>query len=234
MHIDSRMQKMQTGEGIDWATAEAMAFGSILLEGNDVRISGQDVGRGTFCHRHAMMVDQSTDHIHIPLNELVEEQKNQLEVANNLLSEEAILGFEWGFSSENPRRLCIWEAQFGDFFNGAQIIIDTFLASAESKWLTSSGLTMLLPHGFDGAGPEHSSCRMERFLQLCDSREDQTPVDGENVNMRVANPTTSAQYFHLLRRQVGDHKYIILTYLNNDIMFCYKIFQLKIFGFLNF
>lgn len=202
MHIDSRMQKMQTGEGIDWATAEAMAFGSILLEGNDVRISGQDVGRGTFCHRHAMMVDQSTDHIHIPLNELVEEQKNQLEVANNLLSEEAILGFEWGFSSENPRRLCIWEAQFGDFFNGAQIIIDTFLASAESKWLTSSGLTMLLPHGFDGAGPEHSSCRMERFLQLCDSREDQTPVDGENVNMRVANPTTSAQYFHLLRRQV--------------------------------
>ncbi|CAI5453123.1 unnamed protein product [Caenorhabditis angaria] len=202
MHIDSRIQKMQTGDSIDWATAEALAFGSLLLEGNDVRISGQDVGRGTFCHRHAMMVDQSDDSIHIPLNEIVENQKNFIEVANNLLSEEAILGYEWGFASENPRRLCIWEAQFGDFFNGAQIIIDTFVASAESKWLTSNGLTMLLPHGFDGAGPEHSSCRMERFLQLCDSREDQTPVDGENVNIRIANPTTSAQYFHLLRRQM--------------------------------
>ncbi|CAB3396919.1 unnamed protein product [Caenorhabditis bovis] len=202
MHIDSRMNKIQSGEGIDWATAEALAFGSLILQGNDVRISGQDVGRGTFCHRHAMMVDQSTDAIHIPLNEMIEGQKNYIEVANNLLSEEAILGFEWGFSSENPRRLCIWEAQFGDFFNGAQIMIDTFIASAESKWLTSSGLTILLPHGFDGAGPEHSSCRVERFLQLCDSREDQNPIDGENVNMRVANPTTSAQYFHLLRRQI--------------------------------
>ncbi|CAD6186781.1 unnamed protein product [Caenorhabditis auriculariae] len=201
-HIEARLNKMKSGENIDWATAEALAFGSVLLQGNDVRISGQDVGRGTFCHRHAMFVDQSSDKIHIPLNHIIEGQKNYLEVANNLLSEEAILGFEWGFSSENPRRLCIWEAQFGDFFNGAQIIIDTFIASGESKWLTQSGLTLLLPHGYDGAGPEHSSCRMERFLQMCDSREDQKPVDGEDVNIRIANPTTSAQYFHLLRRQV--------------------------------
>lgn len=149
-----------------------------------------------------MLVDQETDEAHYPLNHIYPEQKNFLEVANNLLSEEAILGFEYGFSLDSPRRLCIWEAQFGDFFNGAQIIIDTFLASGESKWLTQSGLTLLLPHGYDGAGPEHSSCRMERFLQLCDSREDQQPLDGETVNMRVANPTTAAQYFHLLRRQL--------------------------------
>ncbi|KAF8386657.1 ogdh-2, partial [Pristionchus pacificus] len=201
-HVETRLAKLTSGEGIDWATAEALAVGSLLTEGVDVRFSGQDVGRGTFCHRHAMLVDQNTDECFIPLNSIHEGQKAFYEVANNLLSEEAILGFEFGYSLDSPRRLCVWEAQFGDFFNGAQIMIDTFIASAESKWLTQSGLTMLLPHGFDGAGPEHSSCRMERFLQLCDSREDQTPVDGENVNIRIANPTTSAQYFHLLRRQV--------------------------------
>ncbi|EYB99038.1 hypothetical protein Y032_0126g1364 [Ancylostoma ceylanicum] len=201
-HCEARIQKMVAGDNLDWGTAEALAFGSLLMEGNDVRISGQDVGRATFSFRHAMLVDNNTDLTHIPLNFIVENQTGFLEVANNLLSEEAILGFEFGYSMENPRRLCIWEAQFGDFFNGAQIIIDTFLASAESKWLTQSGLTLLLPHGIDGMGPEHSTCRMERFLQLCDSREDQVPVDGENINIRVANPTTSAQYFHLLRRQV--------------------------------
>ncbi|KAK0410283.1 hypothetical protein QR680_005042 [Steinernema hermaphroditum] len=201
-HCDARVAKMEKGEGIDWATAEALAFGSILLQGNDVRISGQDVGRGTFSHRHAMLVDQKTDAGYVPLNNLEKDQKNFLEVCNNLLSEEAILGFEFGYSMENPKRLCLWEAQFGDFFNGAQIMIDTFLASAESKWLTQSGLVMVLPHGIDGAGPEHSSCRMERFLQLSDSREDQKPADGENINFQVAHPTTSAQYFHLLRKQV--------------------------------
>ncbi|CAJ0592057.1 unnamed protein product [Cylicocyclus nassatus] len=201
-HCEARMQKMKSGENIDWGTAEALAFGSLLMEGNDVRISGQDVGRATFSFRHAMLVDNDTDLTHIPLNHIANDQKAYLEVANNILSEEAVLGFEYGYSMENPRRLCIWEAQFGDFFNGAQIIIDTFLASAEGKWLTQSGLTLLLPHGIDGAGPEHSTCRMERFLQLCDSREDQKPVDGENINLRIANPTTSAQYFHLLRRQV--------------------------------
>ncbi|KAK6054303.1 Transketolase, pyridine binding domain protein [Cooperia oncophora] len=152
-----------------------------------------------------MLVDNKSDLTHIPLNFISDDQKGYLEIANNILSEEAVLGYEFGFSLDHPRRLCVWEAQFGDFFNGAQIIIDTFLASAESKWLTQSGLTLLLPHGIDGAGPEHSTCRMERFLQLCDSREDQVPVDGENVNMRIANPTTSAQYFHLLRRQIANN-----------------------------
>ncbi|VDP20394.1 unnamed protein product [Heligmosomoides polygyrus] len=204
-HCEARIQKLVSGEGIDWGTAESLAFGSLLLEGNDVRISGQDVGRATFSFRHAMLVDNDSDQTHIPLNHISDKQQGFIEVANNLLSEEAILGFEFGYSLDHPRRLCVWEAQFGDFFNGAQIIIDTFLASAESKWLTQSGLTLLLPHGIDGAGPEHSTCRMERFLQLCDSREDQQPVDGENVNLRVANPTTSAQYFHLLRRQVRTH-----------------------------
>ncbi|VDM76255.1 unnamed protein product [Strongylus vulgaris] len=202
-HCEARIQKMISGENIDWGTAEALAFGSLLMEGNDVRISGQDVGRATFSFRHAMLVDNDTDLTHIPLNFIADNQKGYLEVANNILSEEAILGFEYGYSMESPRQLCIWEAQFGDFFNGAQIIIDTYLASGEGKWLTQSGLTLLLPHGIDGMGPEHSTCRMERFLQLCDSREDQKPVDGENINLRVANPTTSAQYFHLLRRQVG-------------------------------
>uniref|UniRef100_A0A0N4ZSZ6 RRM domain-containing protein n=1 Tax=Parastrongyloides trichosuri TaxID=131310 RepID=A0A0N4ZSZ6_PARTI len=202
MHVQGRIKKMETGENIDWGTAEALAFGSCLAQGFDVRISGQDVGRATFAHRHAMLVDQKTDEIYIPLNNMEKDQTNFIELANSLLSEEAVLGFEYGYSMENPNRLSIWEAQFGDFFNGAQIMIDTFIASAESKWLTQSGLVLLLPHGFDGAGPEHSSCRMERFLQLCDSKEDQKPVDGENVNMFVVNPTTSAQYFHLLRRQI--------------------------------
>uniref|UniRef100_A0A0K0DHB6 Transket_pyr domain-containing protein n=1 Tax=Angiostrongylus cantonensis TaxID=6313 RepID=A0A0K0DHB6_ANGCA len=221
MHCEARIQKVTAGESIDWGTAEALAFGSLLLEGNDVRLSGQDVGRATFSFRaisyahwisvdyinylkfrHAMLVDYESDLTHIPLNFISKEQKGYLEIANNILSEEAVLGYEFGYSLDHPRRLCVWEAQFGDFCNGAQIIIDTFLSSAESKWLTQSGLTLLLPHGFDGAGPEHSSCRIERFLTLCNSREDQTPVDGENVNFRIANPTTSAQYFHLLRRQV--------------------------------
>uniref|UniRef100_F1KTQ9 2-oxoglutarate dehydrogenase E1 component n=1 Tax=Ascaris suum TaxID=6253 RepID=F1KTQ9_ASCSU len=202
VHIASRIAKMESGTGIEWSTAEALAFGSLLLQGYDVRISGQDVGRGTFSQRHAMLVDQKTDEAIIPLNNMIADQKNFIEVANSLLSEEAVLGYEFGFSMEHPRRLCIWEAQFGDFFNGAQIIIDTFVASAESKWLTQSGLVMILPHGIDGMGPEHSTCRMERFLQLCNSREDQAPADGESVNIHIVNPTTSAQYFHLLRKQV--------------------------------
>ncbi|VDM60626.1 unnamed protein product [Angiostrongylus costaricensis] len=202
MHCEARIQKVTAGEGIDWGTAEALAFGSLLLQGNDVRLSGQDVGRATFSFRHAMLVDYESDLTHIPLNFISKEQTGYLEIANNILSEEAVLGYEFGYSLDHPRRLCVWEAQFGDFCNGAQIIIDTFLSGAESKWLTQSGLTLLLPHGFDGAGPEHSSCRIERFLTLCNSREDQIPVDGENVNFRIANPTTSAQYFHLLRKQV--------------------------------
>ncbi|XP_046737015.1 probable 2-oxoglutarate dehydrogenase E1 component DHKTD1 homolog, mitochondrial isoform X1 [Diprion similis] len=199
-HVEARLNKVSAGLKIDWATAEALAFGSLLHEGYNVRISGQDVGRGTFSHRHAMLVDQSTGDIHIPLNSMTETQTGKLELANSILSEEAVLGFEYGLSIASPSTLAIWEAQFGDFFNGAQIIIDTFVSSGEVKWMTSSGLTILLPHGYDGAGPEHSSCRMERFLQLTDSHEDRP--DGDDVNMQVANPTTPAQYFHLLRRQM--------------------------------
>lgn len=199
-HVEARVKKLMSGTGIDWATAEALAIGSLLYQGYQVRFSGQDVGRGTFSHRHAMLVDQLTDEMHVPLNNLSEQQNAFLEVVNSPLSEEACLGFEYGMSIENPNHLIIWEAQFGDFFNGAQIIIDTFVSGGEAKWLLQSGLVMLLPHGYDGAGPEHSSCRMERFLQLTDSKED--GVDGDSVNMQIANPTTPAQYFHLLRQQM--------------------------------
>ncbi|XP_068622692.1 probable 2-oxoadipate dehydrogenase complex component E1 homolog [Battus philenor] len=199
-HIRNRLNKLSNGKEIDWATAEALAFGSLLMEGRHVRLSGEDVGRGTFSHRHVMLVDQETEKIHIPLNHIHEEQKRYLEVVNSILSEEAVLGFEYGMAYDSPDNLCIWEAQFGDFYNGAQIIVDTYIASGEAKWVRSNGLVMLLPHGYDGAGPEHSSCRMERFLQLTDSSE--TTPDPEAVCMHVVNPTTPAQYFHLLRRQV--------------------------------
>lgn len=199
-HAEARIKKLGSGTGIDWATAEALAIGSLLHQGYHVRFSGQDVGRGTFSHRHTMLVDQQTDEMFVPLNNMSEQQKGFLEVVNSPLSEEACLGFEYGMSIENPNHLIIWEAQFGDFFNGAQIIIDTFISGGEAKWLLQSGLVMLLPHGYDGAGPEHSSCRIERFLQMTDSRED--GVDGDSVNMQVVNPTTPAQYFHLLRQQM--------------------------------
>ncbi|KAJ8724298.1 hypothetical protein PYW08_015772 [Mythimna loreyi] len=200
-HVRNRLAKLTEGKDIDWATAEALAFGSLLMEGRHVRLSGEDVGRGTFSHRHVMLVDQETEAIHIPLNHIHEKQKGFLEVANSILSEEAVLGFEYGMAYDSPDNLCLWEAQFGDFYNGAQIIVDAFIASGESKWVRSNGLVMLLPHGYDGAASEHSSCRMERFLQLTDSKE--AAPDSENVCLHVANPTTPAQYFHLLRRQVA-------------------------------
>lgn len=199
-HVKARLKRIESGTQIDWSTAEAMAFGSLLYQGYNVRLSGQDVGRGTFSHRHAMLVDQTSGGIFVPLNSMTTDQKGKLELANSILSEEAVLGFEYGVSITSPSTLAIWEAQFGDFFNGAQIIIDTFLTSGEAKWMLSSGLTMLLPHGYEGAGPEHSSCRMERFLQLTDSKENKP--DGEDVNFQIAIPTTPAQYFHLLRRQM--------------------------------
>ncbi|XP_036699531.1 probable 2-oxoglutarate dehydrogenase E1 component DHKTD1, mitochondrial isoform X2 [Balaenoptera musculus] len=200
MHVQSRVEKVMDGTKLDWATAEALALGSLLAEGFNVRLSGQDVGRGTFSQRHAMVVCQKTDDTYIPLNHMDPNQKGFLEVSNSPLSEEAVLGFEYGMSIESPNLLPLWEAQFGDFFNGAQIIFDTFISGGEAKWLLQSGIVVLLPHGYDGAGPEHSSCRIERFLQMCDSVEE--GVDGDTVNMCMAHPSTPAQYFHLLRRQM--------------------------------
>ncbi|XP_043980964.1 probable 2-oxoglutarate dehydrogenase E1 component DHKTD1, mitochondrial [Gambusia affinis] len=199
-HVQARLQKLEEGTKLDWSTAEALAFGSLLCQGFDIRISGQDVGRGTFSQRHAMLVCQDTNDTYVPLNHISSQQTGFLEVCNSPLSEEAVLGFEYGMSIAQPKLLPIWEAQFGDFFNGAQIIFDTFISGGEAKWLLQCGMVILLPHGYDGAGPEHSSCRMERFLQMCDSKEE--GVDGDTVNMAVVNPTTPAQYFHLLRRQM--------------------------------
>jgi 2-oxoglutarate dehydrogenase E1 component len=177
-----------SGEGFDWATAEALAFGSLLAEGNGVRLSGQDSGRGTFSQRHAVWVDQQTGHKYIPLCHV---EGGRFEVRDSPLSEFGVLGFEYGYSLADPKTLVLWEAQFGDFANGAQSIIDQFIAAGEAKWLRASGLVMLLPHGFEGQGPEHSSARLERYLQLC--AED---------NLQVANCTTPANYFHILRRQM--------------------------------
>lgn len=199
-HVQARLQKLEEGTKLDWSTAEAMALGSLLCQGFNVRISGQDVGRGTFSQRHAMVVCQDSNDMYIPLNHIDPAQTGFLEVCNSPLSEEAVLGFEYGMSIAQPKLLPIWEAQFGDFFNGAQIIFDTFISGGEAKWLLQSAMVILLPHGYDGAGPEHSSCRIERFLQMCDSSME--GVDSDTVNMSVVNPTTPAQYFHLLRRQM--------------------------------
>ncbi|XP_061393464.1 probable 2-oxoglutarate dehydrogenase E1 component DHKTD1 homolog, mitochondrial [Musca vetustissima] len=199
-HVDGRRKKLNEGQKIDWATAEALALGSLMYQGYNVRISGEDVGRGTFSHRHVMLVDQESNEMFIPLNGLNDGKSGKLEVAHSILSEEAVLAYEYGMAIDNPDNLIIWEAQFGDFANGAQIIIDNFIISGETKWMDSNGLVILLPHGYDGAASEHSSCRIERFLQLCDSKE--TAPDSDNVNVQIVNPTTPAQYFHVLRRQL--------------------------------
>ncbi|KAL1921370.1 uncharacterized protein VTP21DRAFT_11086 [Calcarisporiella thermophila] len=201
-HVQARLSRIAEGQRIDWATAESLAFGSLMQEGYNVRISGQDVGRGTFSQRHAMLVCQDTERVVVPLNNNLGEGQGSLEVANSNLSELAVLSFEYGMSWETPNTLCIWEAQFGDFFNGAQVVIDTYISSSEAKWNRQSGIVMLLPHGYDGAGPEHSSCRVERFLQLCNDRFDASDIGRANVNMHVVNCTTPAQYFHALRRQM--------------------------------
>ncbi|MEL6754103.1 MAG: 2-oxoglutarate dehydrogenase E1 component, partial [Pseudomonadota bacterium] len=188
--LETRAKMFETGEGFDWATAEALAFGSLLTEGYRVRLSGQDSTRGTFSQRHSGLVNQDTEERYYPLNHIRAGQANY-EVIDSMLSEYAVLGFEYGYSLAEPNALTLWEAQFGDFANGAQIMFDQFISSGERKWLRMSGLVMLLPHGFEGQGPEHSSARLERFLQMC--AED---------NWIVANCTTPANYFHILRRQL--------------------------------
>ena len=186
--LDAKTEMFKTGENFDWATGEALAFGSLLSEGYGVRLSGQDSGRGTFSQRHSVWVDQETEEKYIPLTTV---PHGQFEVLDSPLSEYGVLGFEYGYAMADPKSLVLWEAQFGDFANGAQIIIDQYIASSESKWLRANGLVMLLPHGYEGQGPEHSSARLERFLQLC--------AEG---NIQVANCTTPANYFHILRRQM--------------------------------
>jgi len=188
--LQAKAQMFETGTGFDWATGEALAFGTLLNEGCPVRLSGQDTSRGTFSQRHVALVDQETEERYWPLGHIGEGQ-GEFEVVDSLLSEEAVLGFEYGYSSAEPRALVLWEAQFGDFANGAQVVIDQFIASGEMKWLRMCGLVMLLPHGYEGQGPEHSSARLERYLQLC-----------AQDNIQVAYCTTPANYFHVLRRQV--------------------------------
>ncbi|HCY84148.1 MAG TPA: 2-oxoglutarate dehydrogenase E1 component [Desulfobacteraceae bacterium] len=187
--FDTRLQTVSEGSGIDWATAEALAFASLAAQGVPIRLSGQDSGRGTFSQRHSVLRDMKTGKRHVPLNAIAGDQA-PYRVYDSFLSEAGVLGFEYGYALARPRHLVLWEAQFGDFINNAQAVVDLYIASGESKWQRQNGLVLLLPHGYEGMGPEHSSARVERFLQLCAGN-----------NLQVCNPTTPAQYFHLLRRQ---------------------------------
>lgn len=205
--LNTRKKTVESGEGIDWATGEALAFGSLALEGYHVRVSGQDVERGTFSQRHAVLHDQESEQTYTPLNHLSDNQ-GAFVISNSSLSEYGVMGFEYGYSLTSPDALVQWEAQFGDFANTAQVIIDQFIAAAESKWKQRSGIVVSLPHGYDGQGPEHSSGRIERYLQLCNEDQRKFPAPDklerqhQDCNMQVAYPTTPASLFHLLRRQM--------------------------------
>ena len=229
---------IKSGQGIEWGTAEALAFATLLLEGNHVRLSGQDVERGTFSQRHAVLVDYNTAEQYCALGSLHSTQAH-FEVCNSSLSEYGVLGFEVGYSMENPASLVLWEAQFGDFANGAQVIFDQFLSSGEAKWVRQCGLTVLLPHGYDGQGPEHSSARLERFLIMADEDEEGPQLGGEfNLSMdsekqimlcnwQVCYPTTPAQYFHLLRRQLHREfrkPLIVFVYVTISALFTYSVY----------
>ena len=189
--LQDKTKLLETEQKIDWATAELLAYGSILMEGNIVRMSGQDVQRGTFSHRHAILRDENTNKGYNRLNHFTENQES-FRIYNSLLSEYGVLGFEYGYAMANPNALVIWEAQFGDFCNGAQTMIDQFIAAGEQKWQRQNGVVMLLPHGYEGQGPEHSSARLERFLQMC-----------AELNMVITNITTASNLFHALRRQLA-------------------------------
>jgi 2-oxoglutarate dehydrogenase E1 component len=215
--LKERANSISTGAKIDWGTAEMMAFGSLMMEGNHVRLTGQDVQRGTFSHRHAVLTNQKDGSKYTPLNHLPvpppasPDNKPEFTVQNSILSEFGVLGFEMGYSLENPNTLCLWEAQFGDFVNGAQVMIDQFISAGEDKWMRQSALTMLLPHGYMGQGAEHSSCRIERFLQQVAEDPDVIPTSAtdasermqiQDCNLQVVNCSTPANYFHVLRRQI--------------------------------
>lgn len=210
---ENRLKSVEEGKNIDWATGEALAWATLLSDGYGIRLSGQDVERGTFSHRHAVVNDQNKDRKYLPIASILpEEDRYKYHVCNSHLSEFGVLNFEYGYSIANPNYLVQWEAQFGDFANGAQIAIDNFIVSGESKWNVASGLVLLLPHGFDGQGPEHSSCRIERLLSASDDDpmdiashkeyEKNLDLQLQDTNIQVCNPTTSANYFHVLRRQL--------------------------------